>query len=474
MFLKTIRKFHVLLFVVIIVFSTTFSTILADSSIIQGRPRRLQNVIKHDIIRYKGISHKAKLRLSTVHSRKLTYEEDIPIEEREAPLKSTIQGSVKLPMYAAADYEMGEYVVDIDVGNPPTKLRLVVDTGSDLTWVKCKKGNRRYFSDNEALNVDKSLTYKPISCESALCKEEFTSLSSLDICPNVNAPCLYNYSYGDNGLWTYGMFGKDITTLPTTTGKPVKLPKLLIGCSESFTDKDTMKHADGVLGLGINPYAFSLHAVVQFGGSFSYCLVDHLSPTNVTNYLIFGDYKEKAPTQEFMRYTALLVSDSAPYYWLNVKGISLNHRMLNIDPIVWDRDADGGTILDSGTAATYWAEPTYRAIMDVLVPALEKDHPKIEQYRGDGKLDFEYCFNSTATPFNPKQVPRLEIHFMDGARFKPLVKSYIVDDGPDISCIGFLEAPTGLNVIGNIMQQNYLWEFDLHQHTIGFVSSTCD
>lgn len=235
-----------------------------------------------------------------------------------------------------------------------------------------------------------------------------------------------------------------------------------------------MKHADGVLGLGINPYSFSLKAVTQFGGSFSYCLVDHLSPINVTNYLIFGDYKEKAPTQEFMRFTALLVSDSAPYYWLNVKGLSMNHKMLDIDPIVWNRNADGGTILDSGTAATYWTIPAYRAIMDILIPALEKDHPKLPDSKGDGRLDFEYCFNSTATPFNPRRVPRLEIHFKDGARFKPLVKSYIVDDGPDVSCIGFLEAPAGMNIIGNIMQQNYLWEFDLHQNTVGFVASTCD
>ncbi|KAL2897113.1 Aspartic proteinase NANA chloroplast, partial [Bienertia sinuspersici] len=282
------------------------------------------------------------------------------------------------------------------------------------------------------------------------------------------------YSYGDAGLSTYGIFGKEIATLPTTTGEPVTLAGLLVGCSESYTDKARLKHADGVLGLGIHPYSFALQAVNRFGGSFSYCLVDHLSPSNVTNYLIFGDYKEKAPTKEFMRYTALLVSDSAPYYWLNVKGISMNHNMLDVDPTVWDRDTDGGTILDSGTAATYWAESAYRAIMDVLIPALEKDHPRLPASQlGNGKVDFEYCFNSTATPFNPKGIPRLEIHFSDGARFKPLVKSYIVDDGPHVSCIGFLEAPAGLNIIGNIMQQNYLWEFDLHQNTVGFVSSTC-
>ncbi|KNA17911.1 hypothetical protein SOVF_075550, partial [Spinacia oleracea] len=381
--------------------------------------------------------------------RSLFEEDDVPMEEREAPLKSKIQGSVKLPMYAAAQYEMGEYVVDIDVGSPPTKLRLVVDTGSDLTWVKCRNGNYKWLTDKQQQeqNVNKSLSYKAVTCKSDNCVIDFPSLSALDICPNDNAPCLYNYSYGDYGLWTYGEFGSELATLPTTTGKSVVLPDLLVGCSESFTDNDTMKHADGVLGLGINPFSFSLKAVKEFGGSFSYCLVDHLSPTNVTNYLIFGDAKEKAPTQEFMRYTALLPIETAPYYWVSIKGVSMNNKMLDIKPVVWNRDSDGGTILDSGTAATYWGGPAYRAIMDVLIPALEKDHPKITDFDGDGKLDFEYCFNSTATPFNPKMVPRLEIHFTDGARFKPLVKSYIVDDGPHVSCIGFLEAPTGLNVI---------------------------
>ena len=158
----------------------------------------------------------------------------------------------------------------------------------------------------------------------------------------------FECSYGDAGLSTYGMFGKEMITLPTNTGKPVILENLLVGCSESYTDKDRMKKADGVLGLGINPYSFSVHAVTLLGGCFSYCLVDHLSPLNITNYLIFGNYREKSPTQDYMRFTTLHVSESAPYFWVNVKGISIDDKMLDIDPMVWDSNTEGGTILDSG------------------------------------------------------------------------------------------------------------------------------
>ena len=166
---------------------------ITNSSIIEEeRPRRLKHKIKKDINRYMGISERLKLRSKT---RKLIDEEEIPIEERQEPMKSIIDGAVKLPMYAAAEYEMGEYVVDIEVGNPPTKLHLVVDTASDLTWVKCKRHNSGILDEKNVLDVDNSLTYQPISCDHSLCKEDFAPLSALDDCPTTNSPCMYNYRY---------------------------------------------------------------------------------------------------------------------------------------------------------------------------------------------------------------------------------------------------------------------------------------
>ena len=72
-------------------------------------------------------------------------------------------------------------------------------------------------------------------------------------------------------------------------------------------------------------------------------------------------------------------------------------------------------------------------------------------------------------------VSRLVFHFAGGARFEPPVKSYIIDVAPLVKCIGIvpIDGIGGASVIGNIMQQNHLWEFDLSTNTIGFAPSIC-
>ncbi|XP_074301721.1 aspartic proteinase NANA, chloroplast-like [Silene latifolia] len=472
MFLKSMQKFSILIIVIISLICNNDNSVLGYSS-----SSRHKGLIKKDKARHEGIKERSKWRSSLPKaSRRLMEDEedDIPIGEREGPLKSTINGSVKLPMYAAAEYHMGQYLVEIEIGTPPTKLRMIADTGSDLTWVKCKDGGETNLTNKRAFDATKSSTFKSFGCGNALCQEDFKMLRSLDLCPTIDAPCFYNYSYGDEGLITFGKFSKDAITLPTTTGESVNLQNMLIGCSSSVTGKANINEADGILGLGMHPFSFAIHGVSKFGGIFSYCLVDHLSPHNVTNYLIFGDEREKCPTQEFMRYTVLKISEDSAFYWIYIKGISIGKEMLDINRVVWDTTKeDGGTILDSGTSATYWLEPAYRAIMDVLIKALEKDFPKLPNWKGDGMNDFEYCFKANSTLFKKFNVPRFEIHFKDGARFKPHVKSYIIDDSPGVKCIGFLQAQGGVNIIGNILQQNYLWEFDVHHETMGFAASTC-
>jgi len=122
-------------------------------------------------------------------------DDDPPIGERMAPLKSIIDGSVKLPMYAAADYGMGLYFVDIEIGEPPQKLRMVVDTGSDLTWVKCNKDPQRTLHNGRGYVPAQSANFQTIACDTSLCRDELMTLQSLDICPTPNAPCRYNYRY---------------------------------------------------------------------------------------------------------------------------------------------------------------------------------------------------------------------------------------------------------------------------------------
>lgn len=222
------------------------------------------------------------------------------------------------------------------------------------------------------------------------------------------------------------------------------------------------ENTGGILGLGYAKDSFVDKASLQYGAKLSYCLVDHLSHQNVSSYLTFGTPKVKLLSE--IRKTELFLY--SPFYGVHVLGISVGDQMLKIPHQVWDFNAEGGMIIDSGTTLAGLVLEAY----DPVFEALKKSLTNVKRL-DVGVLDF--CFDSEG--FNERTVPRLVFHFAGGARFEPPVKSYIIDVEPKVKCIGIVPINgTGASVIGNIMQQDFLWEFDLAKNTVGFASSTCN
>lgn len=270
--------------------------------------------------------------------------------------------------------------------------------------------------------------------------------------------------YGD-GSATLGLFAKESITFSLTNGRRTRLHNMLVGCSES-TQGESFKGADGVMGLGYNNFSFGVNAANKFGGKLSYCLVDHLAPKNVSSYLILGSHEQVKISFGKMHYTELVLGVVPSFYVVNIKGISIGESMLKIPAETWNASGTGGMIVDSGTSLTALTLPAYQPVMETLQLAL------VQFKRLDLDIGpLEYCFNSTG--FNETLVPRLVFHFDDGARYKPPVKSYVIDAAPEVKCLGFMLAKPGASVIGNIMQQNHLWEFDLVNSRLGFATSDC-
>ncbi|KAL6546923.1 hypothetical protein OROMI_022644 [Orobanche minor] len=271
--------------------------------------------------------------------------------------------------------------------------------------------------------------------------------------------------YAD-GSAALGVFGNDTITFSLTNGRKTRLHHVLVGCSESSSGQ-SFKVSDGLMGLGYSNHSFALRAANKFGGKFSYCLVDHLSPKNVSSYLVFGSHEQVGLPFIKMRYTELVLGLINPFYVVSVKGISIGGSMLDIPPETWNVSGVGGVIVDSGTSLTGLTRPAYGPVMAAL-------RRSVVSFR---KLDLdigpvEYCFNSTG--FRESLVPRMAFHFRDGARFVPPVKSYVIDAAPGVKCLGFVPAAwPGACVVGNIMQQNHLWEFDLANGRLGFATSSC-
>lgn len=257
------------------------------------------------------------------------------------------------------------------------------------------------------------------------------------------------------------MFVNETVTVGLHSRRKVILYNVLVGCTEAANLPEPFP--DGVMGLGFGEQSFAMLLAQLFGNKFSYCFVDHLKPSNFKNYLSFGQAQHSVPKK--LQYTRLLVIRDAPYYWLNVTGISVGDKLLNIPAVIWSIPDGGGTIIDSGSSLTHLKEAAYDAVTDALRATISK-FKKVEL------PVTEFCFE--ANGFQEALAPKLVFHFDDGAVLEPPVKSYIIDAAEGIKCLGFQKVGGDeINIIGNFIQQEHYWEYDIDRFMLGFGPSTC-
>lgn len=297
-----------------------------------------------------------------------------------------------------------------------------------------------------------------------------------------------------DGSAARGTVGTDSATiaLSSSSARPAgkkrrqaqaKLQGVVLGCTTAY-DGESFLASDGVLSLGYSNVSFASRAAARFGGRFSYCLVDHLAPRNATSYLTFGPNPAVSSASETAcrgsgsgsaapgaRQTPLLLDRRMrPFYAVAVNGVSVDGELLRIPRRVWDIEKGGGAILDSGTSLTVLVSPAYRAV----VAALSRKLAGLPRVAMD---PFDYCYNWTSPSTGEDlavAVPELALHFAGSARLQPPPKSYVIDAAPGVKCIGLQEGDwPGVSVIGNIMQQEHLWEFDLKNRRLRFKRSRC-
>ncbi|KAJ1284780.1 hypothetical protein BS78_03G231500 [Paspalum vaginatum] len=430
----------------------------------------------------------------------------ISSRERRRATETPAAEAFAMPLSSGAYTGTGQYFVRFRVGTPAQPFLLVADTGSDLTWVKCRRPawaapDPGYYgapasngsssvsapaSNPRAFRPERSRTWASIPCSSDTCTASLPF--SLAACPTPGSPCAYDYRYKD-GSAARGTVGTDSATIELSgrggggdarKQKRAKLRGVVLGCTTSYNG-DSFLASDGVLSLGYNNISFASRAAARFGGRFSYCLVDHLAPRNATSYLTFGPNPAvswvvktacggSAPAPGARQTPLLLDHRLHPFYAVGVNGISVDGELLKIPRLVWDIQEGGGTILDSGTSLTVLASPAYRAV----VAALSKKLAGLPRVTMD---PFDYCYNWTSPSTGEDlavAVPDLAVHLAGSARLQPPPKSYVIDAAPGVKCIGLQEGEwPGVSVIGNILQQEHLWEFDLKDRQLRFKRSRC-
>eukprot|EP01018_Ginkgo_biloba_P025581 Gb_25577 [translate_table: standard] len=402
--------------------------------------QRMKQRLKRDEARVKGIHARVDLAVNGVKRSKLrpSGEEQMEakVEEFESPIVSGMeQGS-------------GEYFSRIGVGLPPKNQYMVLDTGSDISWIQCQPCADCYEQADPIYNPSLSSTYANVHCESNFCQQ-------LDISACRNDSCLYQVSYGD-GSYTVGSFATDTITLGKTA-----IRNVAIGCGHD--NEGLFVGAAGLLGLGGGSLSFPSQLNNEDGKVFSYCLVDRDSSASST--LEFG---REAIARGAVMAPLLKNRRVDTFYYVGLTGMSVGGNMVPVSSSVFqiDDSGNGGVIVDSGTAVTRLQTEAYDALRDAFV-AGAKDLPAT-----DGVSLFDTCYDLSSR--DSVNVPTVGFHFPNGGVVPLPAKNYLVPvDSMGTFCFAFAPTSQSLSIIGNIQQQGVRVSYDTVNNQVGFAVNRC-
>ncbi|KAJ4710582.1 Aspartyl protease family protein 2 [Melia azedarach] len=384
--------------------------------------------------------------------------------------------TLKSPVISGASSGSGQYFISLHLGSPPQPLVLVADTGSDLIWLSCSAcKNCSLRSPGSAFLARHSTSFSPHHCFQSTCRL-LVPHPSPNPCnhTHLHSPCRYEYEYADGSV-TAGFFSKEIITLNTSSGQQVELKDFHFGCGFKNTGPSitgsSFNGAHGVMGLGRGPISFSSQLGRRFGNKFSYCLMDYtLSPPPTSFLIIGGEANHDVRMNPKMSFTALLTNPVSPtFYYIAIKSVYVDDVKLRIDPLVWSIDelGNGGTVIDSGTTLTFLAEPAYRKILAAFKRRVKLPSP------AESILGFDLCVNVSGV--SRASFPKLSFELVGNSVFSPPQSNYFIETSERVKCLAIQPVNTGsgFSVIGNLMQQGFLFEFDRDKSRLGFSRNGC-
>ncbi|XP_042017672.1 protein ASPARTIC PROTEASE IN GUARD CELL 1-like [Salvia splendens] len=339
----------------------------------------------------------------------------------------------------------GEYFARIGVGRPSKDFYMVVDTGSDISWLQCQPCSTCYDQADPIFNPSASASYRPLPCAAPQC-------SALEVSACRTDSCLYQVSYGD-GSYTVGNFATETVTFGATGS----VPNVAIGCGHH--NEGLFAGAAGLLGLGGG--TLSLNSQIK-AASFSYCLVNRDSSSSST--LEFNS----ARASDAVLAPLLTNPRINTYHFVALNGINVGGRPVNFSPDLLDIGGDGrgGVIIDSGTAVTRLRSEVYNSVRDAFA-GMARDLPA-----ASGFSLFDTCYDLSR--MTTVRVPTVSLQFAGGKAVPLRPSNFLIPvDDAGKYCFAFAATSGSLSIIGNVQQQGTRVSYDLANKVVGFSPNKC-
>ncbi|KAE8713132.1 hypothetical protein F3Y22_tig00110214pilonHSYRG00034 [Hibiscus syriacus] len=422
-------------------------------------------------LRKRVVEKKNQNVISRLNSKKKKSNQHLkPVVEKAAAAESYTAGVTEqlvATLESGVSLGSGEYFIDVFVGNPPKHFSLILDTGSDLNWIQCVPCYDCFEQTGPYYDPKESSSFRNISCKDPRCNL-VSSPDTSQPCKAENQTCPYYYWYGDSSNTT-GDFALETFTVNLTSSSGSsefrQVENVMFGCGH--WNRGLFHGAAGLLGLGRGPLSFTSQLQSLYGHSFSYCLVDRNSDANVSSKLIFGEDKDLL-SHPNLNFTSLVSGKDNlvdTFYYVQIKSIFVGGEVLNIPEEAWQLSA-GGTIVDSGTTLSYFADPTYQIIKEAFVNKT-KGYPVVKDFPV-----LDPCYNVSGV--TNVELPDFGIHFGDGAVWNFPVENYFIWLEEDVVCLAILGTPrSALSIIGNYQQQNFHILYDTNKSRLGYAPMKC-
>ncbi|CAA7029007.1 unnamed protein product [Microthlaspi erraticum] len=366
--------------------------------------------------------------------------------------------------------------VSLSVGSPPQNISMVLDTGSELSWLHCKKSPNL----GSVFDPVKSSSYSPLPCSSPICRTRTRDLPIPASCDPKTHLCHVAISYAD-ATSIEGNLAHETFVIGSSTR-----PGTIFGCMDSGLSSDSEEDAKSTGLMGMN--RGSLSFVNQLGFSkFSYCI----SGSDSSGVLLLGDasFSWLGPIQ----YTPLILETiPLPYfdrvaYTVQLEGIRVGSKLLTLPKSVFvpDHTGAGQTMVDSGTQFTFLMGPVYTALKTEFIAQTKSvlrvvDDPN---FVFQGTMDLCYRVGSLTRP-NFSGLPVVSLMFrgaemsVSGQKLLYRVNGAGSVGKYEVYCFTFGNSDLlGIEsfVIGHHHQQNVWMEFDLAKSRVGFGADVrCD
>ncbi|PIA45981.1 hypothetical protein AQUCO_01600323v1 [Aquilegia coerulea] len=364
-----------------------------------------------------------------------------------------LSSSTQIPLKSGINLQSLNYIVTVELGGK--KVTLLVDTGSDLTWIQCQPCVSCFDQQDPLFNPNMSQSYRTFTCNSSTCQTLSMSTGNPGVCGTDRPTCNYMVSYGD-GSYSRGELAREYLNLTADTA----VPNFIFGCGRN--NKGLFGGTSGILGLGRSQVSLISQTSRRFNGIFSYCLPDNEDPSS----LILGEnssvYKNSTP----ITYTRMLLNPQlSNFYLLNLTGMTVGGVNLQAPGF-----NNSGIILDSGTIITRLVPSVYRALRTEFLKQFS-GYPPAPAFS-----ILDTCFNLTG--YEELEIPVIKFGFEGSVQMTVDVMGmfYFVKADASQVCLAIasLSYEDEIGLIGNWQQRNQRIVYDTKKSKLGIAKEICN